>query len=143
VGKFMNKPYIPEDTMREMEKFFLKTSVPRIIKENKRRQISEKRDSENMNANNPNEFEKLSEEEKLTVSSWIATYLDPIKSFNERHSSYGMKHLFESSNEGFYISNGAFKGAMLDCGFNVKYKQATNWIFNVSARSRVFNKNKR
>jgi hypothetical protein len=136
----MNKPNIPEATMKEMARFFQKTSIPRFIAERKRRLISEKRDSENMNANEPNEFEKLSEEEKLTVASWIATYLDPIKSFNEKHRSYGMKHLFERSEEGFYISNGAFKGAMVDCGFKVKDKTALNWVFNVSEKSKAFKK---
>jgi hypothetical protein len=91
-----------------------------------------------MDINHPNEFDKLSPEEQLTLSSWVATYLEPIKSFNERHTSYGLKHLFESSEEGFYITNGAFKGAMLDCGFRVKDETALNWAFNVSEKSRAF-----
>jgi hypothetical protein len=93
-----------------------------------------------MDVNHPNEFNKLSQEEILTLASWVATYLDPITSFNERHTSYGMKHLFESSKEGFYVTNGAFKGAMLDCGFKVKEKTALNWVFNVSEKSRAFKK---
>lgn len=121
----MNKPNIPDETKKEMSRFFSKTSVPRMLD----------------NLNHPNEFENLSQEEKLTLTSWVATYLDQIKSFNDRHTSYGLKHLFENSKEGFYVSNGAFKGAMLDCGFRVKDKSALNWVFNVSEKSRAFKRN--
>jgi hypothetical protein len=93
-----------------------------------------------MDANNPKNFDQLSSEQQSTLTSWIATYLESIKSFNERHTSYGMKHLFENSKDGFYVTNGAFKGAMLDCGFKVKDRSALNWAFNVSEKSRAFKK---
>lgn len=35
-----NHPVIPEETMKEMKKFFLKTSVPRILAEQKKEQSS-------------------------------------------------------------------------------------------------------
>ncbi|NHC42098.1 hypothetical protein G6549_19355 [Bacillus sp. MM2020_1] len=91
-----------------------------------------------MDANHPNDFEKLSQQEMFNLASWVATYLNRIKSFNERHTSHGMKHLFKRSENGFYVTNGAFKGAMLDCGFMVKDKTALNWVFNVSEKSRSF-----
>nr|WP_202596019.1 hypothetical protein [Staphylococcus epidermidis] len=69
--------------------------------------------------------------------------LDKIKSFNMRHSSYGLKHVFETEYrkkledtfEGSYITNGQFKGAMLKAGFDVKDKTQLNWHFNLSERS--------
>jgi hypothetical protein len=78
------------------------------------------REMNSSDANHPKCFDDLSQEEKLTLTSWVPTYLDPIKSFNERHTSYGMKHRFENYKDGFYITNGAFKGAMIDCGFKGK-----------------------
>jgi hypothetical protein len=32
-------------------------------------------------------------------------------------SSYALKHYFEVADDGFYITNGQFKGAMLEAGF--------------------------
>lgn len=84
--------------------------------------------------NHPKSFEQLTAGEQQKLVEWINTNFDSIKSINERHTSYGLKHIFEN-NGGFYISNGAFKGAMLQCGFEAKDESALNWKFNVSEKS--------
>lgn len=97
----------------------------------------------NTGANSIEEFEKLGTVQKLILVDWIKNHFEPIKSWNLKNSSYGMKGIFERSENGFYITNGAFKGAMLECGFNVKDKNALNWNFNVSRKSLAFIKYKR
>lgn len=84
--------------------------------------------------NLPEAFDYLTPDEQDHLIDWIKSNLEAIKTFNERRTSYGLKHLFESTG-GFYISNGAFKGAMLRCGFKVKNTFALNWTFNVSEKS--------
>ncbi len=81
------------------------------------------------------EFESLSEEQKATIITWCEN-LSKIKSFNFNHTSYGLKHLFENETFGFYITNGAFKKAMLEAGFKHTSKNGSiNWNFNVSEKS--------
>ncbi len=85
--------------------------------------------------NSPNEFDKLSLPEKQILIDWCSN-LNQIKSINTKYSSYSLKHIFERSKNGFYITNGAFKGAMLKCGFNYKsITDSPNWYFNVSQKS--------
>jgi len=87
--------------------------------------------------NQPEAFDYLTPGQQDHLTRWIKENFDPIKTFNTRHTSYGLKHIFER-NGGFYVSNGAFKGAMLKCGFKVKDKSALNWVFNISERSKAF-----
>jgi hypothetical protein len=87
--------------------------------------------------NQPEAFDFLAPGQQKHLIEWINANFEPIKTFNTRHTSYGLKHVFESDG-GFYISNGAFKGAMLKCGFKVKDKSALNWVFNISERSKAF-----
>ncbi|ARC60462.1 hypothetical protein SFC27_05595 [Bacillus licheniformis] len=84
--------------------------------------------------NHPDAFDYLTPGEQKHLTSWIETNLKPTKTFNDRRTSYGLKHLFEDTG-GFYIGNGAFKGAMIKCGFKAKDESALNWVFNVSERS--------
>ncbi|RKD26710.1 hypothetical protein BEP19_16020 [Ammoniphilus oxalaticus] len=84
--------------------------------------------------NQPKAFEYLTPGERRRLTEWVKANLTPIQSFNVRHTSYGLKHIFEK-NGGFYIGNGAFKGAMIECGFKVQDKTALNWVFNVSEKS--------
>jgi hypothetical protein len=89
----------------------------------------------NTSVNDPTSFENLSVPEQQTLLSWINSNLTKKDTFNHRHSSYGLKSLFESSETGFYVTNGTFKGAMLVCGFRVKDTSAINWKFNISNAS--------
>lgn len=92
--------------------------------------------------NKPEHFDELDEAKKNALMEFCNS-LDKIESFNIRHSSYGLKHLFESKYhetlqdtfKSSYVTNGQFKGAMIKAGFNVKDKNKINWHFNVSEKS--------
>lgn len=81
----------------------------------------------------PERYEELTEERKQFLLNWIADNLLPIQSFNDKHTSYGIKQWIE----GDYFTNGEFKGAMLASGYKVKDQNMQNWIFNVSERSPI------
>ena len=84
----------------------------------------------------PEEFKQLSAEEQKILLAWCSR-LEPIKTINTRYSSYGLKHQFNNSEKGFYITNGMFKGAMLESGFSYKPVSinSRNWFFNISVKS--------
>lgn len=71
----------------------------------------------------PSEFEELNADQKRILLNWC-DLITPIQSFNQKHTSYGLKHIFSNSLDGFYITNGQFKGAMLKLGFKVKRRHA-------------------
>ena len=83
----------------------------------------------------PEHYAQLTPPQKESLQIWIATNLAPITSLNKRCTSYGLKHFFEASPDGFYISNGMFKGAMIAMGYHVEDVSAQNWHFNVSQKS--------
>lgn len=86
----------------------------------------------------PKQFLLLSDEDKIGLVSWIINSLEPCKTFNHTASSYYLKHLFNDSPTGVYVTNGAFKGAMAICGFKVANDYLRNWNFNIK-RSSVTN----
>ena len=90
--------------------------------------------------NQPEEFEKLSEENKNILIKWIKTHIQPRKSVNNRNSSYGLKHIFEDDkgHGGFYVTNGMFKGAMRECGYVPEDERAVNWYYRISSKSLCF-----
>lgn len=86
----------------------------------------------NKGVNDPNDFENLSNEEKEILVKWIPHNLGRADRFYKKASSYYLKELFESSPEGFRITNGQFKGAMLAAEYSVADKDSLNWHFNIS-----------
>ena len=68
------------------------------------------------------------------LALWVLTSLEPTKSFNDRHTSYGLKHM-ASHDLGIYFSNEEFKGVMVKLGYRVRDRTEPNWVFNVSERS--------
>lgn len=78
-------------------------------------------------------FLELTQYEQRRLIDWC-NRLEKVKSFNHYISSYGLKHYFEHD-DGFYITNGQFKGAMLICGFQVASTKKINWYFNISKKS--------
>ena len=87
----------------------------------------------------PESFSKLPTVRKKELLDWIGINIIPRKTFNDRHSSYGLKHLVKLAPESnSYFTNGEFKGAMLKSGYTVKDISALNWIFNVSQKSPCF-----
>lgn len=89
--------------------------------------------------NNPSQFGNLSTSERLLLVDWIKDRLVHSDSDSSSHthigpsSSYGLKHL-AGRELGFYISNGAFKGAMLECGFVPEDEEHLNWQFRYEER---------
>lgn len=86
------------------------------------------------NADSPIAFLDLSKTKQLILLEWCES-LNKIESINSRNTSYGMKHIFARDEYGFYICNGAFKGAMLVAGFSISDVKDLNWQFNVSEKS--------
>ena len=85
--------------------------------------------------NDPSEFNYLTKEEQDILLDWCDLILK-ISTINTKHTSYWLKHLFSRSRDGFYISNGTFKGAMLKLGFKyASTDSGINWMFNISEKS--------
>lgn len=84
--------------------------------------------------NQPDDFYRLNARDQAVLKNWISTKLNRIKTVNRRHTSYGLKHYF--TNDGnFYITNGMFKGAVIELGFKIADESKLNWNINVSERS--------
>jgi hypothetical protein len=81
-------------------------------------------------ANDPAGFQELQPEEQAALVDWIRAVLVPAKTVFRRNS-YGMKHDFDREPDGFYVHNGAFKGAMLAAGFGRVDENDLNWRFRV------------
>lgn len=85
------------------------------------------------------EYELLGQAQKDQLRQWITENLEPAATpwLAGKHrgamSSYGIKHVFSEHVAGpagdGYVSNGEFKGAMLDAGYQPVDAEATNWVF--------------
>ena len=64
---------------------------------------------------------------------WLALNIEPIRTINRRHSSYGLKHIFEAD-MGEYCSNGQFIVAALICGYGADLSHY-NVCFGMGERS--------
>lgn len=95
------------------------------------------------NSSEPLHIENFNELELKAARDMIVCYLRPIKSINQEHTSFGLKHLVElmlakeTNNKIDYISNGAIILAMYDAGYRIKRLSDTspNCYFNVSNKS--------
>lgn len=83
----------------------------------------------------PKEFLKLEPEQQTELVAWILNTLARGKSINYMDDSYSLKHLFYNSPSGMYVNNGAFKGAMIICKFDIADKRLRNWNFNIKRSS--------
>lgn len=83
-----------------------------------------------MAANSPAQFLELEPAEQAALVDWIQSVLVPAKT-PFRRNSYGMKHDFDREPDGFYVRNGAFKGAMVAAGFPPVGEYEVNWRFRV------------
>lgn len=63
---------------------------------------------------------------------WIESRIFPARKV-WHETSYGLKHRFTSpsNRNGYYISNGVFKGAMVFCGFQPIDRREQNWRFKI------------
>ncbi|PLS84379.1 MAG: hypothetical protein CYG60_18270 [Actinobacteria bacterium] len=75
----------------------------------------------------PREYENLGPTEQAALRAWIEVAMKPAGRVGPS-TSYVMKHDFEAAG-GFYVSNGAFKGAMLDAGYKPVKRSDQNWRF--------------
>ena len=65
---------------------------------------------------------------------WLRLNVEPIKTINRRHSSYGLKHLAEKFSPNLYLSNGVFIAAALLVGYPFEL-DPPNAMFGMSERS--------
>ncbi len=65
---------------------------------------------------------------------WLRLNVEPIKTINRRHSSYGLKHLAQKFSPNGYLSNGVFIAAALIVGYPFKV-DPPNAMFGMSERS--------
>ena len=86
----------------------------------------------------PEQYVKLTSEQKAILCGWIYDNLLTRRTVNRKHTSYELKHLFEGSALGFYVNNGQFKGAMIECGFFPDDEDEKNWCFCISEKSPAF-----
>ena len=82
----------------------------------------------------PCQFLDLDSSIQSFVLKWCKEYFIPTKTFNEKYTSYGLKHILQDQNN-TYLTNGQFKGAMVLSGFKVKDIEELNWVFNISMQS--------
>ena len=76
----------------------------------------------------------MNDQQKAELREWISANLQPRKTINLYHTSYGLKHIPERC-LGFYVSNDDMKAAMVACGFEAKQVSELNCSYNVSERS--------
>jgi hypothetical protein len=74
-------------------------------------------DERYMSGNDPLDFLTLTEEERAHLIDWIDGALRPDDDYICPDSSYGIKHVYERDT-GKYVTNGQFKGAMIQFGFD-------------------------
>jgi hypothetical protein len=80
--------------------------------------------------NHPVQYNVLPEVQKQLVRYWIDCRIEPASRYCNVISSYGLKHSFQFDT-GLYVSNGAFKGAMLEAGFRAKDEQEANATYKM------------
>ena len=81
-------------------------------------------------ANDPECLNDLSMDQQAVLIAWIRDVLVPARGVYRR-MSYEMKHDFEREPEGFYVTNGMFKGAMLKAGYCPINADSVYWRFRV------------
>lgn len=86
--------------------------------------------------NRPESYEDLSPVQKVTLRRWIDENFTALKSIPKSGpvDSYTLKHYFEESDHGFYITNGQFKGAMFAAGHEPEDARVLNWIFRARVK---------
>lgn len=80
-----------------------------------------------------------SSERQEKILKWIKENIFPRKTPLLTNSSYGIKHILERQ-EDIYLTNNAFKDAMLQCGFEPVDYDEINWCFRISKKSPMFEK---
>lgn len=76
-------------------------------------------------------IDDLLPDQRRELLEWIGEIISPSKYKNTRHSSYSLKHRFEKSDKGFYLTNNQFKDAMLTAGYSPVDQDALNWEYKI------------
>ena len=82
-----------------------------------------------LEVNQPSSYERLTDEQKQIVQTWIKRELVPASREGD-FSSYNLKHIFECLQGSRFVNNGAFKGAMLVAGYRPVEPTELNWRFH-------------
>ncbi len=90
---------------------------------------SDGEDLRDLPLNRPEDHDALDREEQAALRAWIDANMWPAKTPDPYQTSYGLKHRFEDSESGFYLTNGALKGAMLAAGYEPADPSELNWRF--------------
>jgi hypothetical protein len=90
----------------------------------------------------PECWRDLGTETQDALCDWIHQNIQPRKTANLYHTSYGLKHIFQHDT-GTYVYNGQFKAAMLRCGYKPVDDHEQNWNYCISQRSSAFDWKKR
>lgn len=77
--------------------------------------------------NQPEDYQNLQETNRWVLDLWILNHLLPGR---RMMSSYELKHIMEREN-GLYVTNGQFKGAMQQAGYNAHDTSEINWLYHV------------
>lgn len=86
----------------------------------------------NSGINNPNDFYNLSPEERKSLIKWITHKLGRSDQVYKKASSFYFKDCFENADNGFFVTNGQFKGALLEAEYRIDDKKKMNWHANFS-----------
>jgi hypothetical protein len=83
--------------------------------------------------NQPEAYAQLTPTEQAALQEWIRLAIRPSRGTGKYNAadSYSLKHDFERA-PGFYITNGAFKGAMRAAGYEPVDPTALNWQFRIA-----------
>ncbi len=100
------------------------------------RRLAAERAEANEGSNSSGSYNTLSPAQQAALHAWVGHAIRPGtgRTSAGRMSSYGLKHCFERSPGGFYLTNGAFKGAMLAAGYEPRDSTALNWQFRIEPR---------
>lgn len=92
---------------------------------------------------NPADFYNLPSDVQAQLVKWVEVFSNPLKSWNNMVSSYGLKHQAENFKfiDVSYVSNDQLKGAMLLAGYKPKDPDELNWKFKVSWKFPKYNQN--
>jgi hypothetical protein len=86
--------------------------------------------------NLPEDYKTLPEEEKQALQEWIRLAIQPAKTTVSR-DSYALKHEYKRQ-VGLYVTNGQFKGAMLQAGYKPINPNEINWSFRIKRSNMRF-----
>lgn len=87
----------------------------------------------------PGEYMNLTPKQRGIIQDWIKREVEPYKIKTFRGvSSYALKHVFEESEGGFYITNGQFKGSLDAAGYEPKDRNVKNWEYALSWKALKF-----